>query len=120
MRLTHPRLARARRIAFLATFFAVALYACAEVTSPGASIDGVRYARGLSFNPVFPPAFRAVSATSGGLVDFTSVRVVLSRANGKTALDSVVAFPEGTAAITLGLSVRLAADAPAKFARLML
>ncbi len=117
-RMQPTRAARLHRFAFIAALFGVAFYACGrEVTAP--SGNGVRYARGLSFNPVFPAAFQAAGAGTG-LVAFTHVHIVLRHGDGTTALDTVVDFPAGSDAITLTLSVPLSASAPANGEQLSL
>lgn len=103
--------APARRLALVGAAFALALMSCGrEVTAP---LSGaVRYARALSFQSVFPGNASLVSGGSG-LVAFTKVRVVLHRADGTVALDTVVNFPSGLDSLAVSLSVTLAPGAPA-------
>ena len=82
-----------------------------EATGPGAA--GARFARPISFRPVFPPILEQVGGAGSGVVAFTKVHIVLHRADGTVALDTVVNFPPGADSITVGLDVKLAPDAPA-------
>lgn len=101
---------RYRLAALLPLFGAAILLSCGrEVTAPAAGI--LRFARGLSFNTVFPSVLQQSNATS--LVPFTKVRVVLRRADGSVALDTLVNFPSGSDSVTLSLTVPLASTAPA-------
>ena len=78
-------------------------------TGPQRTPGGV--ARGLSFNALFPAMPNLAAFAS--LIDFNRVRVVLRHADGSVALDTMVAFPAGTDAITLSFDVPLAAGTPA-------
>ena len=104
-----------RRLALLATAFVLAILSCGrEPTGPGArGGPAVRYARGLSFHPVFPPAYQAAGGSSSGIVEFNRVRIVLRRADGTIALDTVVNFPPDSTSILVSLTVPLSASAPA-------
>ena len=100
-----------RRAALLIAGFALAVLSCGpDLTSPGSH---VRYARGISFTPVFPQVLAQSDEAAGALVPFNRVRVVLHHADGTVALDTVVSFPEGADSIIVSLSVQLALTAPA-------
>ena len=100
-----------RRIALLGVLFVAAVLSCGkDVTGPLGS--AVRYARGLAFNPIFPPAFQAAGGSSSGVVDFTSVHVVLHHSDGTVALDTLVDFPAGQDSLTVDLTVKLLDNAP--------
>ena len=102
-----------RRLAMLGLVFVACnspVTAGEDVTSPLGS--AVRYARGLAFNPVFPPAFQAAGGSSSGVVDFTSVHVVLHHSDGTVALDTTIDFPAGQDSLTVDLTVKLLDNAP--------
>ena len=89
--------------------FGLVLLSCGrEVTGPGAA--AVRFARGLSFSAIFPPLYQQAAGASG--VSFNRVHVVLHRADGTVALDTVVNFPSDSTILTLSLTVPLLASAP--------
>lgn len=76
-----------------------------EITAPtGDGVSLVRHGL-LSFEPVFPrlPGGRSVSE----VVAFERVRVVLHRADGSVALDTIVEFPVGADTVVLATSVAL-------------
>src|SRR5258708_27952732 len=100
-----------RRLFVLGLVFVAAILSCGkDVTGPlGAA---VRFARGLSFAPEFPPAYQALGGSSSGVVQFTKVRVVLHHPDGSVALDTPVEYPAGAASLTVLLSVQLLAGAP--------
>jgi Bacterial Ig-like domain (group 1) len=106
-----PKHVPLRRLALQCIAFGIALLSCGrDVTGPGSS---ARYARGITFNPVFPPAFQAVGGTGSGVVEFNRVHIVLDHDDGTVALDTVVNFPADSTSLTLSLTVQLLADAPA-------
>ena len=100
-----------RRLAMLGLVFVAAILSCGkDVTGPlGAA---ARYARGLAFDPIFPPAFQAAGGSSSGVVDFTSVHVVLHHSDGTVALDTTINFPAGQDSLTVDLTVKLLDNAP--------
>ncbi len=105
------RYAPMRRLALVGLVFVAAIVSCGkDLTGPVA--NSARYARGLSFNPVFPPAFQAVGGTSSGVVQFTRVHVVLDHEDGTIALDTTIDFPSGADSLTLSLTVKLLDNAP--------
>ena len=100
-----------RRIALLGVLFVAAVVSCGkDVTGPLGS--AVRYARGLAFDPIFPPAFQAAGGSGSGVVDFTSVHVVLHHSDGSVALDTTINFPAGQDSLTVDLTVKLLDNAP--------
>lgn len=100
-----------RRWRPLGTAFAVALLSCGR--EQAAPTNGpARFARALSFTPVFPRLSALVSGGSAGLVPFTRAHIVLRRAGGALALESDVAMPAGVDAITVALKLTLSVDAP--------
>ncbi|MBI3568560.1 MAG: hypothetical protein HY084_10225 [Gemmatimonadetes bacterium] len=99
-----------RILALTGAILIATLWSCGrEVTGPVSSL--VQYARGISFNTIFPTVYQQAAST--GLVAFTKVRVVLHHADGSPALDTLVDFPSGSDALTLSLSVPLLANSPA-------
>lgn len=82
-----------------------------DVTGPRGS--ALRYARGLSWNAMFPSAFQALGGTGSSVVPFSRVHVLLQHSDGTVALDTVLDFPSGVQSISLSLTVPLLADAPA-------
>jgi hypothetical protein len=74
--------------------------------------SGARWAHGVAFDATFPPVFQTLPAAASTLVPFERVRVLIRRANGSIALDTTIAFPSGSAEVSLGLNVPLAADSP--------
>src|ERR1035437_1187592 len=101
-----------RRLTLLLATFIVAVVSCGrEPTAPYGG--GARIARGLAFNPVFPPAFQQAASGGSSIVPFDRVRVLFLRTDGTTALDTVVFFPPGTDSVALSLAVPLSPDAPA-------
>ncbi len=99
-----------RRLAFLGLVFVVAIVSCAkDLTGPNA----VRFMRGLSWNPVFPPALLDAGGLSSGVVNFNRVHVVLHHSNETVALDTVIAFPSTADTLLVSLTVALLTDAPA-------
>jgi len=106
---TPTRDAPLRRLAILGLVFVGAILSCGkDITGPG----GGRFARGLSWNAIFPPVLRSVGVSSG-VVDFTHVHVVLHHSDGTIALDTVVNYPSNADSVTVSLSVPLLHDAPA-------
>ena len=101
-----PRFTGLTAIAALVALLASATNCGQEVTSPSATGLSVRYARGLSFAPVFPAGYSAAQ------VPFTTVRVVLNHSDGTVALDTLIAFPPSADSVAVSLSVRLLASAP--------
>ena len=98
------------RLALLGFAFGIALLSCGrDVTSPGAN---VRYARGIAWHAQFPPAYQLAGVAAAGVVDFNRVRVVLHRADGTVALDTVIDYPAGADSILISLSVQLLPSAP--------
>jgi hypothetical protein len=94
------------------TVFAAALLSCGrEPTAP--SSESWRFARGLAFNAMFPPAYQQALAGASNIVPFDRVRVVFRQTNGTTALDTVVLFPSGTDSVALSLAVPLSPAVPA-------
>src|SRR5450755_978448 len=106
-----PRQSPLRRIALLGVLFVAAIVSCGkDVTGPLGAAG--RFVRGLAFDPVFPPAFQAVGGSSSGVVDFTSVHVVLLHTDGTVALDTTINFPAGQDSLTVDLTVKLLDNAP--------
>ena len=70
-----------------------------------------RFARGFSFRTIFPEM--STGRSFADVVDFNRVRVVLHRADGSVALDSMVTFPPGVDALTLTFDIRLSPGTPA-------
>ncbi|MFI5310392.1 MAG: beta strand repeat-containing protein, partial [Gemmatimonadales bacterium] len=102
-----------RRLALIGAAFTLAVLSCGrEPTAPGGRV--VRYARGLSFRPVFPTDGQALDQAggSGSAVDFNRVHVVLHHSDGTVALDTTVNFPAGSDAVTMTFTVPLLAGAP--------
>ena len=90
--------------------FGLVLLSCGrDVTGPGTA--AARFARGLSFAAIFPPLYQQASGSSG--VAFNHVHVVLHRADGTVALDTVVNFPSDSTILSLSLTVPLLPSAPA-------
>jgi hypothetical protein len=101
-----------RRIAILGLVFVAAILSCGkDVTGPLGST--ARFVRGLSFDPIFPPAFQAGGGTGSGIVQFNRVHFVLHHMDGSVALDTTIDFPPGDDSLTVSLTVRLLNDAPA-------
>jgi hypothetical protein len=98
-----------RRVSILALVFVAAILSCGkDVTGPvGAA---VRYARGLAFDPIFPPAFQVTGGS--GVVQFSKVHVVLHHDDGSVALDTTIDFPDGQDSLTVDLTVKLLDNAP--------
>src|SRR5580692_3862020 len=76
-----------RRLAMLGLVFVAAILSCGkDVTGPlGAA---ARYASGIAWDAIFPPAFQQAGSSAGSLVPFTSVHVVLHHSDGTVALDT--------------------------------
>ncbi|MFI5311184.1 MAG: beta strand repeat-containing protein, partial [Gemmatimonadales bacterium] len=70
----------------------------------------MRYARGFSVQPVFPPML--AQAGLAGAIAFDHVRLLLLHADGTTALDTVVTLAPGASQVALTLTVALAPGAP--------
>ena len=90
---------------------ALSVLSCGREAVAPAS-DGVSLARhgAFAFEPVFP---RAVNGASlAGAVEFEKVRVVLHRADGSIALDTVVLFPPGSDSVAFTADVPLAPTTP--------
>ena len=99
-----------RRLAFLGLAFGAVLISCGkDVTGPG----GARFARGLSWNAIFPGPLRNAGVSSSGIVDFDRVHVLLHHSDGSVALDTTIAYPAGTDSLTVSLAVQLLTSAPA-------
>ena len=98
-----------RRLAFLGLVLVAAILSCKDLTAPG----GGRFARGLSWNAIFPPPLRDIGGASSGVVDFSKVHVVLHHSDGTVALDTTIDFPSGADSLTVSLAVRLLNNAPA-------
>ncbi len=99
------------RRAILGLVFVIAILSCGkDVTGPLGST--ARFVRGLTFNPVFPPAFQAAGGSSSGIVTFSRVHVVLHHSDGTVALDTTIDFPAGVDELTLSLTVKLLDNAP--------
>ena len=94
------------RAAALGVFFASLLVSCGRDV-PAPTGDGVTLARHgmLAFEPVFPRLPGGASLTD--VVEFEKVRVVLHRADGSVALDTIVFFPVGVDSVVLATSVPL-------------
>lgn len=88
--------------------FALSLLSCGrEITAPRDGVSFVR--RGLfSVDPQFPRLMKSASLT--GAVEFERVRIVLRRADGTIALDTMVLFPVGSDSVALAVTVPLAAS----------
>ncbi|MHB0964674.1 MAG: hypothetical protein ACYC5V_15860, partial [Gemmatimonadaceae bacterium] len=95
-----------RRAAALGVFLASLLVSCGR-EAPAPTGDGVTLARHgmLVFEPVFPRLPGGASLTD--VVEFEKVRVVLHRADGSVALDTIVLFPVGVDSVVLATSVAL-------------
>ena len=115
MRFLRPPLTPLRRLALLGAAFVVAVLSCGREagapTAPGSGA-GVRYARTLAIQPVFPPILTQTGGASG-LIPFDHVHLVLLHADGTIALDTLVFFPPGGDQLTLTLTVLLSPSAPA-------
>ncbi len=100
-----------RRLAMLGLVFVAAILSCGkDVTGPlGAA---ARYASGLSWDAIFPPAFQQAGGAAGSLVPFTSVHVVLHHSDGTVALDTTIIFPADSTSYTADLTVKLLDGAP--------
>ena len=94
------------RAAALGVLLASLLVSCGR-DAPAPTGDGVTLARHglLAFEPVFPRLPGGASLTD--VVEFEKVRVVLHRADGSVALDTIVLFPVGTDSVVLATSVSL-------------
>lgn len=94
------------RAAALGVFLASLLISCGRDV-PAPTGDGVTLARHgmLAFEPVFPRLPGGASLTD--VVEFERVRVVLHRADGSVALDTIVFFPVGVDSVVLATSVPL-------------
>ena len=89
----------------------MALLSCGrDVTGPNAV---ARYARGISWRTEFPPAYQLAGGDASGVVDFNRVHIVLHRADGTVALDTVIDFPAGADSVPVTLDVKLLPSAPA-------
>ncbi len=98
------------RYTLLGIAFGIALLSCGrDVTAPGGS---ARYARGISWDAIFPPAFQQAGSASSSLVPFTSVHVVLHHSDGTVALDTTIVFPADSTSYTADLTVKLLDGAP--------
>jgi hypothetical protein len=102
------RSAPMRRLALMGLMLVAAIASCKDVTAPG----GGRFARGLSWNAIFPPPLRDVGGTGSGVVNFDKVHVLLHHSDGSIALDTTIDFPSGADSLTVSLAVRLLNDAP--------
>ena len=101
-----------RRLAAVGAALVLVLLSCGrEPTAPQTRDVAPRFARGFSFNTVFPQL--AGNSAFADLVEFNRVHVVLHRADGSVALDSTVSFPPGVESLTLSFDIRLAPGAPA-------
>ncbi|MFA6165660.1 MAG: hypothetical protein WC700_03520 [Gemmatimonadaceae bacterium] len=94
------------RAAALGVLLASLLVSCGR-EAPAPTGDGVTLARHgmLAFEPVFPRLPGGASLTD--VVEFEKVRVVLHRADGSVALDTIVFFPVGVDSVVLATSVPL-------------
>ncbi len=111
MRIIRTQSEPLRRLAVLAGALLIAVLSCGrEVTAP--MENGVRWARGLSFNAVFPTVYQQAGGSGTG-IEFERVRIVLRRADGRIALDTTVLFPVGVNELTMSLSVPLSSGTPA-------
>ena len=77
-----------------------------EVTAPGGGVSFVRRGQ-FSVDPQFPRLMN--NASLAGVVEFERVRVVLRRADGTIALDTMVLFPVGADSVALAVDVPLGA-----------
>jgi hypothetical protein len=101
-----------RRLAVLGLVCVAAVLSCGkDVTGPLGAAG--RYARDISWNAIFPPAFQAVGGTSSGVVQISTVHVVLLHTDGTVALDTTIDFPADSTSLTLSLTVKLLNSAPA-------
>ena len=83
-----------RRLATVGGALVLVLLSCGrEPTAPQTRDVAPRFARGFSFNTVFPQL--AGNSAFADLVDFNRVHIVLRRAGGSVALDTTGAFPPG-------------------------
>ncbi|HXD23667.1 MAG TPA: Ig-like domain-containing protein, partial [Gemmatimonadaceae bacterium] len=104
-----PRSAPMRRLALMGLVLVAAIISCRDVTGPG----GSRFARGLSWNAIFPGPLRDAGVASSGVVNFDRVHVVLHHSDGSVALDTTIDYPSGADSVTVSLAVRLLNNAPA-------
>lgn len=110
MRILRTQSESLRRLVLLASALLLVVLSCGrDVTAPVES--GVRWARGLSFNAVFPTVYQQAGGSGSGIA-FERVRIVLRRADGRIALDTTVLFPVGVDELPLSLTVALASGAP--------
>ncbi|MFI5311545.1 MAG: beta strand repeat-containing protein, partial [Gemmatimonadales bacterium] len=104
-----------RRLALVGAACVVAVLSCGREagspTAPG-GIPGVRYARGLSIQPVFPPILTQTGGAAS-TVPFDHVRLLLLHSDGTVALDTIVSFTPGADQVTLTVTVSLLPGAPA-------
>ena len=100
--------------ALFVSFF-VLLSCVGEPTAPQRNTE--RFARGLTFNPVFPQGLSLFKAAD---FTFDRVHVVLRRLDGSVALDTTVAFPANATEVSITLDVRLLPGSPVTGERLML
>ena len=102
---------RVRRVLVIGLAFAIAAISCGrELTAPNGAL---RFARGISWNAIFPEVLSQVGVSGTGVVPFTRVHVVLRRADNSIALDTVIDFPASASSVPVTLTVPLAAGAPA-------
>ena len=102
---------RVRRVLVIGLAFAIAAISCGrELTAPNGAL---RFARGISWNAIFPQVLSQVGVSGTGIVPFTRVHIVLRHADGSIALDTVVDFPSTASSVPVTLTVPLAAGAPA-------
>jgi uncharacterized protein YjdB len=100
--------------ALFVSFF-VLLSCVGEPTAPQRNTE--RFARGLTFNPVFPQGLSLFNAAD---FTFDRVHVVLRHLDGSVALDTTVAFPANATEVSITLDVRLLPGTPVTGERLML
>lgn len=99
-----------RRAAGFGILLASLLVSCGR-DAPVPTGDGVTLVRHglLAFEPVFPRLPGGASLTD--VVEFEKVRVVLRRADGSVALDTIVLFPVGVDSVVLATTVPLSPSA---------
>ncbi|HRN52395.1 MAG TPA: hypothetical protein PK788_02805, partial [Gemmatimonadaceae bacterium] len=104
-----------RMMARAALLALVATTSCGrEITGPP---DGGRIARAIAVLPQFRVFDSQASLASG--VEFSRVRLTLSRFDASVALERIVDFPANADSIDLSLAVTLSRGAPAEGERLV-
>ena len=80
-----------------------------ELTAPQNS--SARVASGIRFNTIFPHV--STSGAFANALTFDKVHIVLHHTDGTIALDTTIVFPADSSQVSVSLTVKLAASAPA-------